>query len=87
MKIEGTPVYIDVEGLPDRDFYYLIGLRFGSGDSAAQYSLWADGVDDEGRIWNEFLGILTNIEDPAWSITVPMKPCTSNVWVTVMACR
>jgi predicted RecB family nuclease len=64
MKIEGTPVYIDVEGLPDRDFYYLIGLRFGSGDSAAQYSLWADGVDDERRIWNEFLGILTNIEDP-----------------------
>jgi predicted RecB family nuclease len=26
MKIEGTPVYIDVEGLPDRDFYYLIGI-------------------------------------------------------------
>src|ERR1700694_3564309 len=24
IKIEGTPVYIDVEGLPDRDFYYLI---------------------------------------------------------------
>jgi predicted RecB family nuclease len=22
-KIEGTPVYLDVEGLPDRDFYYL----------------------------------------------------------------
>ncbi|MBI4660453.1 MAG: hypothetical protein HY735_16575, partial [Verrucomicrobia bacterium] len=27
LKIEGTPVYLDVEGLPDRDFYYLIGLR------------------------------------------------------------
>jgi predicted RecB family nuclease len=27
MKIEDTPVYIDVEGLPDRDFYYLIGVR------------------------------------------------------------
>jgi predicted RecB family nuclease len=25
LKIEGTPVYLDVEGLPDRDFYYLIG--------------------------------------------------------------
>jgi len=24
LKLEGTPVYLDVEGLPDRDFYYLI---------------------------------------------------------------
>jgi predicted RecB family nuclease len=64
IKIEGTPVYIDIEGLPDRDSYYLIGMRFGSGDSAAQYSLWANGVEDERRIWDEFLGILTNIENP-----------------------
>jgi len=34
IKIEGTPVYIDVEGLPDRDFYYLIGVRVKAGDSA-----------------------------------------------------
>ena len=31
LKIEGTPVYLDVEGLPDRDFYYLIGVRIGNG--------------------------------------------------------
>ena len=39
LKIEGTPVYLVVEGLPDRDFYYLIGLRIGNGDSAVQHSL------------------------------------------------
>jgi predicted RecB family nuclease len=39
LKIEGTPVYLDVEGLPDRDFYYLIGLRIGNGESAVQHSL------------------------------------------------
>ena len=33
MKVEGTPVYMDVEGLPDRDFYYLIGIRFKTGDA------------------------------------------------------
>ena len=27
LKIEGTPVYLDVEGLPDRDFYYLIEIQ------------------------------------------------------------
>jgi predicted RecB family nuclease len=64
IMIEGTPVYLDVEGLPDRDFYYLIGVRLGNLDSATQYSFWADSVEDEGRIWNEFIGSLANIRDP-----------------------
>lgn len=64
LKIEGTPVYLDVEGLPDRDFYYLIGLRIGNGEAAVQHSLWADTVEDEGKIWREFLGILETIEKP-----------------------
>jgi predicted RecB family nuclease len=64
LKIDGTPVYFDVEGLPDRDFYYLIGLRIGNGESATQHSLWADAVEDEGKIWREFLGILERIEKP-----------------------
>ena len=64
LKMEGTPVYLDVEGLPDSDFYYLIGLRIGNGDSAVQHSLWADTVEDEGKIWREFLGILETVEKP-----------------------
>jgi hypothetical protein len=64
LKIEGTPVYLDVEGLPDQDFYYLIGMRIGNGASAVQHSLWADGVEDERKIWLEFLGILKNVEKP-----------------------
>jgi len=64
LKIEGTPVYLDVEGLPDRDFYYLIGMRIGNSQSAMQHSLWANAIDDEKRIWNEFLGILVSVENP-----------------------
>jgi len=64
LKIEGTPVDLDVEGLPDRDFYYLIGLRIGDGDTAVQHSLWADTVADEGKIWREFLAILETVEKP-----------------------
>ena len=64
LKIEGTPVYLDVEGLPDSDFYYLIGLRIGNGASAVQHSLWADTVEDEGKIWREFLGLLSSVERP-----------------------
>jgi predicted RecB family nuclease len=64
LKIEGTPVYLDVEGLPDRDFYYLIGVRIGNGEPAVQHSLWAETVEDEGKIWREFLAILETVEKP-----------------------
>jgi hypothetical protein len=30
VNLGGTPTFLDVEGLPDRDFYYLVGLRFES---------------------------------------------------------
>ena len=63
-KLDGTPVYLDVEGLPDRDFYYLIGIRVGTGDGAVQHSFWADDENGEKRIWNEFLDILSAIPDP-----------------------
>ena len=63
-KLDGTPVYLDVEGLPDRDFYYLIGVRVGTGHGAVQYGFWADDEDGEKRIWNEFLAVLMAIPDP-----------------------
>jgi predicted RecB family nuclease len=63
-KLDGTPVYLDVEGLPDRDFYYLIGVRVGTGHCAVQYGFWADDEDGEKQIWNEFLTLLMAIPDP-----------------------
>ena len=64
LQIDGTPVYLDVEGLPDRATYYLIGLRCGSGDSVVEHSLWTDDDASEDRIWREFLAILATIERP-----------------------
>jgi len=64
LKIDGTPVCFDVEALPDRGFYYLIGLRIRNNSSADQYSLWADSVNDEEVIWRQFLDILASVENP-----------------------
>jgi predicted RecB family nuclease len=64
LKIEGTPVYLDVEGLPDRDFYYLIGVRIKTAAGIIQHSLWADRADDEEKIWTNFLNTLSGIERP-----------------------
>jgi predicted RecB family nuclease len=59
-----TPVYIDVEGDPDRDFYYLIGLRLSCDGSPIQYSFWADDPAFEKKIWTDCLRILRSIDNP-----------------------
>ena len=64
LAIQGTPVYLDVEGMPDRDFYYLIGVRIPEGPSYLQYSFWADEVGDEEGIWRSLLSVLEHIENP-----------------------
>jgi hypothetical protein len=64
LTITGTPVYIDVEGTPDRDSYYLIGLRTPGATSVVQRSLWANDRADEENIWKEFLQIVATIENP-----------------------
>ena len=48
---DGTPVFIDVEGMPDRDLYYLIGLRYQNQGRAVERSFWADRPEDEFTIW------------------------------------
>lgn len=64
LGINGTPVYLDVEGVPDRDFYYLIGLRIKDNDSYARHSFWADDIAQEREIWAAFLLALTQVENP-----------------------
>jgi predicted RecB family nuclease len=64
LELEGTPVYLDVEGIPDREFYYLIGIRVKTAEQVIQHSLWADSVHEEKQIWTDFLRILSGIENP-----------------------
>lgn len=62
--IKGTPVFLDVEGIPDQNSYYLIGLRIKNQVSCIQYSFWADTDDDEQKIWVSFLQILSKVDNP-----------------------
>jgi predicted RecB family nuclease len=63
-KLEGTLVFLDVEGLPDRDFYYLIGVRIQTPDGCVQHGFWAADAKEESLIWNGFLGVLSEIANP-----------------------
>jgi predicted RecB family nuclease len=60
----GTPVYFDVEGDADRDFYYLIGMGSEIEGSQTQYSFWADDPAAEEKIWADFLERLKKIDRP-----------------------
>jgi predicted RecB family nuclease len=59
-----NPVYFDVEGVPDRDFYYLIGLRYRNGDDYICRSFWADDPSKEGEMWAACLRDLQSINAP-----------------------
>ena len=54
-SIEKQPVelFMDVEGIPDQDLHYLIGLLIKHGDTVSIRSFWADSDDDERRIFQE----------------------------------
>jgi predicted RecB family nuclease len=64
LSIEGTPVFMDVEGMPDRDFYYLISLRHEAQGRLVEQFFWADGPEGEYDIWQECLSALRAIENP-----------------------
>jgi len=64
LALTGTPVYLDVEGVPERDFYYLIGVRIQEGSSIRHFSFWADDLDEEKQIWLAFLRVLERVNNP-----------------------
>ena len=64
LSMDGTPVFLDVEGLPDRDFYFLVGVRVEGVGGAVHRSLWADSPAEEKHIWEEFIDILLEVDRP-----------------------
>ena len=61
IKPDGIPIFLDVEGMPDREFYYLVGLRFESAGKHIEHSFWADGPAGEQRMWEKCLQTLMAI--------------------------
>jgi hypothetical protein len=55
---------MDVEGMPDRDFYYLIGLRHEARGMPVEQFFWADRPENECDIWRGCLAALKEIDNP-----------------------
>jgi predicted RecB family nuclease len=62
--IGGTAVFMDVEGIPDRELYYLISLRYEARGKYVERSFWANGPQNERAIWLECIRVLKEVDDP-----------------------
>jgi hypothetical protein len=56
-KLTRQPVelYLDIEGIPDQQFNYLLGLIVNENDTYTYHSFWVDTPDDEPQMWQQFL--------------------------------
>ncbi len=56
-------VYLDVEGIPDENLYYCIGLVIDDGANITTHSFWASDKTEEKEIWSVFLEKMADLED------------------------
>jgi predicted RecB family nuclease len=58
-----TEIYLDIEGLPDRNFYYLIGTIIKTQDSEQKFSFWAKNADEEMNIFTAFIALIEPLDE------------------------
>lgn len=53
-------IFLDIEGIPDENFHYLIGLLIVDHDRLTEYSFWANCWEDEKSIFEECIEIASS---------------------------
>src|SRR5215470_11107985 len=48
-------LFVDMEGIPDKGLYYLVGLLVCQGDTTEHHAFWADTDQDERHMWQQFV--------------------------------
>jgi predicted RecB family nuclease len=56
-------LFLDIEGIPDQNLHYLIGLLVCDGEHTSYRSFWADTPQEEERVWNQFCEIINEYPD------------------------
>jgi predicted RecB family nuclease len=64
-ELQDSPVkvYLDVEGVPEEGFVYLIGMVVVAGDAEKRFSFWADTREQEQDIFEQFMTEVSRYED------------------------
>ena len=58
LKKSALSIYLDIEGLPDDDLYYLIGVLIDDGLTQQMHSFWADSKDEQGHVITQLVQLL-----------------------------
>jgi len=58
-----TRIYLDLEGDPDRQFVYLLGMIVERNGTEERHSFWADSAGEEPRLFQQFLDVVGPLED------------------------
>ena len=56
-------VFLDIEGLPDRDFYYLIGALVVADGQETFHSFWAEKESDQTTVFAQFVEMVSQFPD------------------------
>jgi len=59
---EPVRIYLDIEGVPERNFDYLVGALICTQDSESYYSFWADDQSKETTSFDCFLDIVNTLD-------------------------
>jgi len=58
-----TEIFFDIEGVPDKDFYYLIGVVIKNETSQTEHSFWANDISEQHDIFIRFIEFITDQSD------------------------
>ena len=61
-SIEPVRIYLDIEGIPERRFNYLIGALVCTETSMVHHSFWADNPSQEIEIFRSFLDLVSSFD-------------------------
>lgn len=53
-----TELFLDIEGIPDQQSFYLIGLLICENNNSIYHPFWADNLKDELSMWEQFIKML-----------------------------
>lgn len=56
-------IFLDIEGLPDSEFYYLIGVLLVINGKESFHSFWAEEKSDEPNVFAQFVEIVSGLPD------------------------
>lgn len=80
LATSSVQIYLDIEGIPEQGFVYLIGMVVVKHDSETRYSFWADDKDQENTIFEQFLD--GHWRKTRWNNSLPGQPstCRCRIW-------